>query len=249
MGDVPGFLPSKNGLHYPNSWPNEPDITVNVGPFSVNIGNAANGLCGGMAFAVRDLWDFHLLPPPTNQNPKDHTPAFNYLVKRLIDSFDIPSGVLEYYMWMVLPTHDDQINIFGDIITLVHGTSSRTIDRSMPVVRATIDSGQPCPLGLVRVHSTNPGLLGKNHQVLAWGYTDDGPTTSVRVYDPNLPDDDTATITFDHTHPAQTTAFNYSGDTEPIYGFFPTTWYRPEDPAALLTEPSGERPSAKFLFE
>ena len=86
------------------------------------------------------------------------------------------------------------------------------------------------------VHSSDPTLVGKNHQVLAWGYLDDGPVTTVRVYDPNLPDDDTVTITFNHTDPTHTTAFHYSGDSEPIFGFFPATWYQPQDPAALLTQ-------------
>ena len=241
MGDIPGILPSRNGLHYPNSWPDEPDITFNVPPFPpLTLGNASSGLCGGMVFAVRDLFHAGLLPPPATKNPADNTPAFKYIVSRLIDSFNVPAGILEYYTWMVLPAHDDQINMFGNIITTVTGTSSRTINQSMPVVRATIDSGQPCPLGLVRVHSSDPTLAGKNHQVLAWGYLDDGPVTTVRVYDPNLPDDDTVTITFNHTDATHATAFNYSGDSEPIFGFFPATWYQPQDPAPLLTQAAEE---------
>jgi hypothetical protein len=235
MGDVAGFLPSRNGLHYPNAWPHEPVITVKVPPFgTVPIGDASSGLCGGMAFAVLDLFNAGLLPPATTQNPAGNTPAFNYLVGRLIDSFNLPGGVFQYYTWMQLPTHDDQVNVFGDTITVVTGTSRLTINQSMPTIRAIIDSGQPCPLGLVRVHSSDPMLLGQNHQVLGWGYQDDGPMTTVKLCDPNLPDDDTVTITFDHTDPTDTTIFTYSGDAEPLMGFFPATWYEPHDPSALL---------------
>jgi hypothetical protein len=234
MGDVPGFLPSRNGLHFSNnSWPPEPDITITVPPFgTITIGDASKGLCGGMVFGVLDLFNAGQLPPATTANPADPSPAFNYIVQRLLDSFNIPAGVFQYFSWMQLPTHDDQVNLFGNTITLVTGTSDLTINHSMPTVRSGIDGMHPCPLGLVTVHSTDPTMLGQNHQVLAWGYEDAGSTTTVKVYDPNLPDDDEVTITFDHTDPAHTTTFNYSGS-DTILGFFPITWYTPKDPSAL----------------
>ena len=53
MPDVPGFTPSVNGLRFTNSWPSEPDIVVQVPPLgNVPIGDASNGLCGGMVFTV-----------------------------------------------------------------------------------------------------------------------------------------------------------------------------------------------------
>ncbi len=234
MGDVIGFLPSRNGLHYPNSWPDEPDITVPMpAPFPpVTIGNAATGLCGGMVFAVLDLLNAGQLPPATTVNPPDQSPAFKYIVQRLLDSFNIPSGIMHYYSWMQLPTHNDQVSLFGDTITSVTGTSDLTINQSMPTIRSTIDAMRPCPLGLVTVHSAEPAQLGMNHQVLAWGYEDSGAMTTVRVYDPNLPGNDNVAITFDHTNPTGTTTFSYSGD-DTILGFFPATWYAPKDPAPL----------------
>ena len=234
MGDVAGFLPSRNGLHYPNHWPDEPDITIPMPqPFPpITIGDAANGLCGGMVFGVLDLFNAGQLPPATTQNPADPSPAFNDIVQRLLDSFKIPGGVIQYYTWMQLPTHDDQVNLFGNTITLITGTSDLTINQSMPAIRSTIDAMHPCPLGLVTVHAADPTQLGMNHQVLAWGYEDSGAMTIVKVYDPNLPDDDNVTITFDHTDPAHTTTFNYSGNNT-VLGFFPITWYAPKDPSPL----------------
>jgi len=128
--------------------------------------------------------------------------------------------------------HDDQVSLFGNTITLITGTSDLTVSKSMPVIRAAIDARRPCALGLVTVHAADPAQLGKNHQVLAWGYEDSGAMTSVKVYDPNLPDNDDVAITFDHTHPAQATTFSYSGG-DTILGFFPVTWYAPKDPSPL----------------
>jgi hypothetical protein len=198
----------------------------------ITIGDAANGLCGGMVFGVLDLFNAGQLPPATTQNPADPSPAFNDIVQRLLDSFNIPAGVIQYYTWMQLPTHDDQVNLFGNTITLITGTSNLTINQSMPAIRSTIDTMHPCPLGLVTVHAADPTQLGMNHQVLAWGYEDSGAITTVKVYDPNLPDDDNVTITFDHTDPAHTTTFNYSGN-DTVLGFFPITWYAPKDPSPL----------------
>jgi len=55
---VAGFMPSANGFHFINSWPSEPDIVVNVPALGrVAVGDASNGLCGGMVFAVRDFFE------------------------------------------------------------------------------------------------------------------------------------------------------------------------------------------------
>ncbi len=238
MGSISGFAPSQSGLRYPNSWPNVPDLQIPT-PFGpLNIGNAANGLCGGMSFAVADLWGRgRELPPPSGQNPQPNSPAFNYIVGRLFDSFNIPAGVAQYYEWMNLPTHDTWLG--------PHGTSWRTINDSMPLLRASVDAGQPCPLGLVCIHSANPGDLGHNHQVLAYGYQDSGSTTTVHVYDPNWPDRDDVTIEFDHTNPAHTTAFNYSTGDHTVLGFF-TVPYAPRDPSPLYLGSSHwqQRPGA-----
>ncbi len=122
-------------------------------------------------------------------NPQSTSPAFHFITTRLIDSFDLPAGVAKYYEWMNLPTGDE---------FFVRGTSRRTIDDSMPAIRATIDAGHPCSLGLVCVHSSHPQDLGQNHQVLAYGYTDTATTTTLRLYDCNHPDDDARD---DHVRP------------------------------------------------
>ena len=52
---VPEFLPSRNGLQFTNSWPAEPNYTLDLLGQRVTLGNASMGLCGGMAYTVNDL--------------------------------------------------------------------------------------------------------------------------------------------------------------------------------------------------
>ena len=90
-----------------------------------------------------------VLPPDTAENPAEGSGAFKFIVKRLIDSFNLPTGVAEYYEWMNLPTHND--DILG-VIALV-GTAQRTIVGQMPKLRRMIDHGHPC---LAQSHGPRP---------------------------------------------------------------------------------------------
>lgn len=58
---------------------------------SVPIGDASNGLCGGMAFAVRDYFEAGK-PPPDDAEPPSEGGLFDHIVDRLFDSFDLPLG-------------------------------------------------------------------------------------------------------------------------------------------------------------
>ena len=93
---VPGFLPSTSGLHFENYYPHEPEITIKLplGP-TLSLGDAANGLCGGMAFSVRDFYEANQpIPPDTDPNPPAAgTPLYQYIVQRLLDSFNLPFGI------------------------------------------------------------------------------------------------------------------------------------------------------------
>jgi hypothetical protein len=231
VGNIEGFLPSQNGLHFQNQWPPIPELNLTTRFGDIPIGDAANGLCGGMAFAVRDLFESGRLPPASHQNPAAGSPAYQFIVERLFHSFDIPAGVARYYELMNLPP--------ADTLTVLHdGLAWQTIQETMPSIRATIDAGHLCPIGLIRVHSSVPAALGQNHQVLVWGYEDDGPTTRLRLYDCNQPDNDTVSITFDHTHPGQATTFSCPG-IDPILGFF-VSEYESADPSRLFLDGHNE---------
>ena len=213
------FLPSRDGLAFTNDWPSEPAIEVEV-PLvgTVPIGNASNGLCGGMVFAALDGFGAGG-PPPSDPRPAHGTPMFKYIVRRLIDSWDVPDGVLKYYRWMNTPDHD--VDIW---IATRRGVAWRTISDEWPRVKAELDGGRPCPLGLVTVQSSNPVDLGQNHQVLAYGYSLDGSGLTIKVYDPNTDrangGDDVviSASTADPEHSAQITHNVNIG--HPVRGFF-----------------------------
>jgi hypothetical protein len=229
-GIVAGFLPSTHGLHYPNNWPSVPAKTfrVRVGAISatIGLGDASGGLCGGMAFTVRDLFERHLEPPATTTNPAPDSPAFGYLVDRLLDSLHGLHGAAlgaRYYEWMVLP---DRIPLLG------RGVADLTVHESLPEVRKCVDDGHLAPLGLVCAASVRPRDLGRNHQVLAYGYETGATRTVLRIYDPNWPDRDDITLTCNLRDSAQH-PFIYSSGDHTVRGFF-LSEYSPADPAALF---------------
>lgn len=55
MTNVAGFTPSVNGFAFDNGWPSESRTSSSTSRRSgkVTIGDASNGLCGGMVFTVK----------------------------------------------------------------------------------------------------------------------------------------------------------------------------------------------------
>ena len=115
-----------------------------------------------------------------------------------------------------------------------HGPALVAIVEGLPagieVSTADLDRDLPSPLGIVTVHSNKPADLGLNHQVLAYGYSAQGPVTSVNVYDPNSGQDDGIAISFDTRTPTKATTFTHNIDiSHTIRGFFRTA-YSPASP-------------------
>ena len=55
---VAGFLPTTFGFRFANDFPHVPVRHIGIpGVVSLPIGDASNGLCGGMAFAARDYFE------------------------------------------------------------------------------------------------------------------------------------------------------------------------------------------------
>ena len=230
MPDVPGFLPSRNGLAFINSWPSEPDITVNVPAVGqVAIGDASNGLCGGMVFTVLDVFTAGR-PPLDSPQPASGTPLFDYIVRRLIDSWDVPNGILKYYTWMNTPDHDT-----GVWIATRRGVSWMTVMDEWPKVKADLDAGRLSPLGLVTVESNDPGDLGHNHQVVAYGYDLAADQLTIKVYDPNTDraDGDGVTLSLSAAKPSGATPITSNVNiSHPVRGFFRVD-YSPADASSL----------------
>lgn len=214
---VPGFLPSTSGFAFPNTFPHAPLFTLPLGGISLRLGDAARGVCGGMVFASRDLFEAGTTPPAVTGVPQPASALFNYLVERSFDSFDLPFGPGKYLWWM---WRSDRR------VPSVIPPPRQTIELEWPRVRREIDSGRLAALGLVRSRSLNPLELGKNHQVLAYGYRLDEANgeLAIRVYDPNHPGDDSLELSL-NVH-APEAGIRYVRGELPVYGFFRTP-FRP----------------------
>ena len=225
---VPGFLPSTSGFRFPNSFPRVPLRRIGIpGVVSVPIGDASNGLCGGMVFAARDYFERGSTPPLDTQ-PPDDGPLFDYLVDRLFDSFDLPLGPARY-LELMNPLLGDGETFWSRLGLAPHGRVLRMARDEWPRIRTEIDDGHPCPLGLVRVTSTDPLDLKENHQVLAFGYEFEGGRLTLRLYDPNRPDRDDITLSLTMQPAAAPTPVTTIPSGRRVISFFRGA-YRPATP-------------------
>jgi hypothetical protein len=226
--DVPGFLPSSAGFRFPNSFPHVPVRRIGVpGVLSVGIGDAANGLCGGMAFAARDYFEAKRPMPDDTEAPGEGA-LFDYLVERLFDSFNLPFGPATY-LALMSPALPDAETFWSRLGLAPHGRAWRMVTE-WPKVRADIDAGHPSPLGLVRIKSTNPMDLKHDHQVLAYGYDLDGTALTLRLYDPNHPGGDDVTMTLDIADATRPIPVTASPPGPPVYAFFRINYVRATPP-------------------
>ncbi len=215
----PAFVPSVNGFAFANRWPHVPPLRFRLAgpvPVELAIGDAANGLCGGMAFAAVDLWLAGVAPGPTADPPPEGTSAFHYLARRQLDSFEFGLGPARFYL-------------LGAPWRSAGSRTAEILRRELPRVRAGLAAGQPVPIGLVHAVSANPATLIQDHQVVAVG-VEAGPapgSLSLRIYDPNLPGDDTVRLTIGRNDDGAL-ALGYSGG-PPVVAFF-RQGYRPRDP-------------------
>jgi hypothetical protein len=201
---VEGFLPSRHGFHFANRWP--PGPTIRFGPLDprwIGVGDASAGLCGGMCFTVRDLFEAGVAMPPDREPPANGSARFSSIVRRQVESLD----------WLRLPIRFWWRSAVG-------GDRARsTFEREWPKLRREIDEGRLAMLGLIRVATVNPFKLTGNHQVIAYGYAEDGRGVTLRLYDPNWPDRDDVTATL-HLDPAlRPTALDQSSG-ESLLGWF-----------------------------
>jgi hypothetical protein len=229
---VPGFLPSTSGFAFPNRFPRVPVRSIGIpGIVSIPIGDASNGLCGGMAFAARDYFEARTSPPDVGEPPGDG-PLFDYLVDRLFDSFDLPLGPTRY-LKLMSPHLPDGETFLSRLGIGPHGRAWLMVREEWPKVRADIDAGHPSPLGLVRVRSSDPFDLKENHQVLAYGYELVDSALTLRLYDPNLPGRDDVTMSFSLADPnALTPVRSFPGGSK-ILAFFRVPYARSSPPPAL----------------
>jgi len=216
---VPGFLPSRQGFHFANRYP--PGPTVKLGPLDprwIGIGDASTGLCGGMCFTVRDLFEAGVDVPLDREPPANGSPRFQSIVRRQVVSLD----------WLRLPIRFWLRSALGGSFG---GDRARTaFEREWPKIRREIDEGRLVMLGLLRVAALSPFKLTGNHQVIAFGYAEDGRGVTLRLYDSNWPDRDDVTATL-RLDPALRPSGLEQSTGEPLLGWFVAP-YSPADPRA-----------------
>jgi hypothetical protein len=214
---VAGFLPSSHGFHFANAWP--PGPTVRFGPLDpriVGIGDASTGLCGGMVYTIADLFAAGVPVPPDREPPANGSPRFNSIVRRQVESLAWLTVPVRFWLRMAIG------GSFG-------GDRARTtLDREWPRAKAELDAGRLVPIGLIRVAAADPRALTKNHQVVAWGYAEDGQAIALRLYDPNWPDRDDVSVTIHLDNALRPTGLSQSTG-ETLLGWFVLP-YEPADP-------------------
>lgn len=220
------FLPSIHGFKFANSWggfgykiPVLHGIPI-VG--DLKLGNASNGLCGGMVYAVRDYFeDRYPIPQKATPVNNEDDPLTQYIINRLLASLDLSDVTM--YIKLMNPTYADT----DDGLLLQTGQQGRayiTIREEWPMIKRDVDQGLPCPVGLVRVKSFNPGDLGHNHQVMIYGYRLSGNNVILKTYDPNYPKDDNVTITLSLAALDKPVDAKHNKDGKPIYALFKTRY-------------------------
>jgi hypothetical protein len=220
---VPGFLPSVHGLRFENRFPPGPTLTfAGLDTRRLGIGDASAGLCGGMALTTRDLFEAGVVAPTDAEPPANGTPRFRSLVRRQVESLDWFRVPLRYLDLQALRPDPPT-----GLAALLRREPPRVeaLHREWPRIRAEIDAGHPAVTGLVRVSGGSPWKLTSNHQVLAYGYDDDGDTVMIRVYDPNHPARDDVTLVMSVAPPADGVPWRdrialRQSTGEPLLGFF-----------------------------
>ena len=166
------FEPGRDGFHYPNAFVN---VIAKVPGFGTI---ETGGRCGGMAYAALDYWFNGRLPiPAPTALPADGTLMADYVYRRLFDTYLVPSAI-NFITW----------TLAGDGENFFHkGVTRWTKEGEFPKLRAMIDQGKPQVLGLVKV--TDLRQIGEDHQVVAYGYEDEGKgNLSIQLWDNRYPD-------------------------------------------------------------
>lgn len=180
VSTVQGFLPSTRGLHFANRFPRS--ALISIGPFATDLfglADAANGLCGGMAWYVRERFEAGQAIPPDREPPSNGSALFRALFADQLKSLE----------WFRTPMHFWWAGAFG-----ADRTAQRAWSLEWPRIRARIEGGHLAMVGLVRQQGINPINLQKSHQVLGYAFDSTGDEVTLRIYDPNWPDRDDVTI-------------------------------------------------------
>ena len=111
-----------------------------------------------------------------------------------------------------------------------HSRTYVMIHDEWPAIKKDLDEGRLSTLGLVRAVSLDLKMLGRNHQVLAYGYDLVGSQLTIRICDPNWPGDDDVTLSLDISDARAAVVPAYSRPDPTTFCFFRAP-YAGRDPA------------------
>ena len=170
-------------------------------------------MCGGMSYSAIDYFLANQpIPAITTNPPALGDPYFDFISTRLYDSFHLPLGPLNTYIPYTSADFPPQQRPYV------------TIKDAIPRIRGQIVEGRPAALGLIGAVSNDiVNALGKNHQVLAYSYSRNGPWVRLGIYDCNLPDDDTLFIEI-NAESFAVLDLNHNTSMSNIYMFFDTNY-------------------------
>ncbi|NLE45002.1 MAG: hypothetical protein GX620_09805 [Chloroflexi bacterium] len=139
------------------------------------------GLCGGMCFVALDYYRSGLTPIQIGvgeRRPVPGTDLYRALWKRQVQSM-LTDGA-RFFVWALVLNYVPSVWPFGGGPRWLLARSRKEWRR----LRASIDAGDPAPIGLVRDRKN----VFDNHQVLVFGYDElDHEHVILQVYDPNCP--------------------------------------------------------------
>jgi hypothetical protein len=219
MPFVPGFKPSTHAPLFHNSpWPTGTNLTIQLpGLPAVNVDATRFGLCGGMSFLARDIFEAGTPQLQSRSSQRIPVALAQYILSRLIDSF---GGANVVARWLAsIQALDHETVIRGP------GLFAATVEEC-PAIIADINAGVLCPIGVVLAESFAPWALFDNHVELVYGYDRSGTDLKLFVYDCNRPGQDDRTITLDDSavRPAKPISTNGTDGDGPgagtVRGFF-----------------------------
>lgn len=209
------FTASEHGFRFANSF--EDDFVKLPGG-----GHAfkTRGRCGGMAFLALDHWHHGRPIPGGDTLPDDKTPLAKLIQKRLFDSFGLNGA--KYLEFSLMPLHPK--------LGVLKGAAKVTREKEFPKIKASIDKGEPCAIGLCV--STSPLEVGKDHQVVCYGYEEGPEQSALLIYDNNRPGKEHR-LTFATRYDKKGDMSVRHSDGSKWRAFF-FEKYRPEEPPAGL---------------
>ena len=233
MSFVPAFRPSTNAPLFANGpWPPGTSFNVSIaGLPTVSINATQMGFCGGMSFLTRDIFESGT-PQLRGLVAQDIPLALaQFLLNRLVQSFDGPATVAE---WVGFTQKLDHDTVLGG-----PGTFHLTVGECAAIM-ADIDAGHLSPIGVVLIQSLAPWDVFQNHVELVWGYDLAGPELTLHVYDCNNPGRDDITISLDISSPTPAKTISTNGTSGPspgvVRGFFRLPYTHADPSPAYIDE-------------